>query len=402
MIVIHAAVIHELKKSHHTVGPDSVESISRQGLHQHNPLLEQFVDKIDFDSRTAVRASSKCSMFSKNDTFGKVVSDYFSANTTYSLNNNDYLDLSINLIEALGVQMSKTSTATGGHIPILWYSRNDTEYLLIGLVNPSSGFTIDSNGIVIGNTNIDKEALRFSLRIELAPLAMHHRFLTNLNAGIQESDLSPYARWTKKSDDIAHYFQEYLPIDEPMNNGQETRRFINLFDEYLDHIIPDSSPSEHKKVRFVIKQEVYRKMEQKRDIGEAVRVEDDIVPIFNAMRSSYPSVFENCEEITPYHQFCEDNGYENYNSIFHPKKNDLYHVLNVSVSVGENLIIKGSKEDIAATTRVVVSYDSNQNQSYKLVSDMTQEQYNKLRTQIPEIDIQPENFINDDTNNPES
>ena len=259
MITIHSAVIHELKKAHHTTGSDSVESISRQGLHQHNPLLEQFVSKIDSDARTAVRASSKCSMFSKNDTFGKVIADYFVDNSTYSLNSNDYLDLSVQLIEALSVQMSRTSTATGGHIPILWYSRDDTEYLLIGLVNPSSGFTIDANGVIIGNTNIDKEALRFSLRIELEPLATHQRFITNPNAGIQEADLSPYARWTRKNDDIAHYFQEFLPIDEPMNNGQETRRFINIFDEYLNHTIPD----EHKKVRFAIKQEIYNKMEQK-------------------------------------------------------------------------------------------------------------------------------------------
>lgn len=400
MIVIHAAVIHELKKSHHTTGPDSVESISRQGLHQHNPLLEQFVNKIDFDARTAVRASSKCSMFTKNDTFGKVISDYFTYNTRYTLDNNDYLDLSINFIEALSVQMSKTSTATGGHIPILWYSRDEKEYLLIGLVNPSSGFTINSNGIIIGNTNIDKEALRFSLRIELEPLANHHRYIMDPETEVEEADLSPYARWTKKSDDIAHYFQEYLPIDELLNNGQETRRYISLFDEYLDHIIPNDSPSEHKKVRFAIKQEVYRKMEQRRDAGEAVRVEEDIVPIFNAMRESHPSVFENREEITPYHQFCEDNGYENYNSIFHPKKNDLDHVLNVSVSVGDNLVMKGSKEGIAATTRVVVSCDSDNNESYKFVSDMTADQYNKLKAQIPEIDIQLENFTDDDIDTP--
>ncbi|MDN3442311.1 nucleoid-associated protein [Psychrobacter sp. APC 3279] len=400
MITIHAAVIHELKKSHHTRGPESVEVISRNGLHQHDPLLKQFVDRIDLDARTALRASSKCSIFTKDDTFGQVASNYFASNETYELDINNYLDLSIELVKALSVQMSKTSAATGGHIPILWYSRDDTEYLLIGLVNPSSGFTIDLNGVIVGNTNIDKEALRFSLRIELANLAQHHSFVTDPDANIQEADLLPYARWTKKSNDIAHYFQEYLPIDELLNNGELTRLYINLFDEYLKHIIPDDSPHEHKRVRFAIKQEVYRKMEERRGAEQPVRVEEDIVPIFNAMRESYPSVFESYEEITPYHQFCEDNDYENYDSIFNPQKASLDEVLNVSISIGDNLTIRGSKEGLAATTRVVVCFDADENQSYKLISDMTPDQYNKLKEKIPEIDTQLEDFTDDDIDTP--
>lgn len=406
MITIHAAVIHELKKDAYTTGPTSVEVIGRQHLHQNDPLLDQFVNKIDSDARTAVRASSKCSVFSKDDTFGKVVSDYFVDNKTYDLNHSKYLDLSIDLIKALSVRMSRMSPATGGHIPILWYSRDDNEYLLIGLVNPSSGFTIDPSGIIVGNTNIDKEALRFSLRIELKSLSIHHQFVFDEDSPseteIQESDLRFYARWTKKSDDVAHYFQEYLPIDQLMNDGKETRRYINLFDEYLNHVIPDDAPSEHKRVRFLIKQEVYRKMEQKRAAGEAVRVEDDIVPIFNAMAESYPSVFEHYPEFTPYYQYCENNDCEDYNSIFHPKKSDLDHVLNVSVSVGDNLLIRGSVEDIANTTHVVAYFNQDQTKSYKLVSDMTSYQYNELTSKVPEIEVKQGNSINDDTHTSES
>lgn len=401
MINIRAAVIHEIKKMPHTTGSDCVSVICRQNLHQSNPLLQEFVRKIDLDARTSVRESSVCSMFSKHDTFGKVISDYFMNNETYELNGNEYLTLSQELIQALSVQMSGTSTATGGHIPILWYSRDETEYLLIGLVNPSSGFTIDTNGVIVGNTNIDKEALRFSLRINLQSLSLHHQFVTDSNSGIQETNLTPYARWTKKSDDIAHYFQRYLPTDQLMNNGQETRRYINLFEEYLNHIIPNNAPLEHKRVRFAIKQEVYRKMDQKRAANEVVRVEDDIVPIFNSMAATYPSVFEQYGEVTPYHQFCEENGYEDYNSVFHPKKNDLDHVLNISISVGDNLTIKGSKEGLASTTHVVKYSDSDQMTSYKLVSDLTPTQYNELKSQVPEIDVKDAESINDDINTPE-
>lgn len=398
VITINAAVIHELKKLPHTKGTNSATAIPRQSLHNKNTLLEEFVNKIDSDSRTSSKSSSKCAIFTKTDTFGNVISNYFRGNDHYNIDLNSFLELTVNLLEALKVRMSNMSTATGGHIPILWYTRGDIEYLLIGLVNPSSGFTIDANGSIVDNTNVDRDALRFSLRIELKPLGLHHETLhpLNLDAPKNEEGIKPYARWTRKNDDIAHYFQEYLPIDQLLNDGKETRRYVNLFNEYLNHIIPDSAPPEHKRVRFLIKQEVYQKMDQKRVLGDVVRVEEDIVPIFQAMIESHPSVFDEIPEVKPYHEYCEDNGYEDYNSIFHPKKADLDQVLNVNISIGDNLTMRGSKESLTSTTHIVASYAPSGINTYKLVTDMTLNQYNDLTSKVPEIEIKKEDFITDE------
>lgn len=390
MIQIKAAVIHELKKEKHVNGPDSVDIVKREHLHKHNNLLEQFVTKIDSDSRTATKASSKCSIFTKENTFGKIVSDYFVENDRHTLHLDDFLALTIKLLEALRVRMSKVLTATGGHIPILWYQRDSKEYLLIGLVNPSSGFTIDADGNIVNNTNVDKEALRFSLRVELEPLTSHHELLMSQTPEPDEDALdqiTPYARWTRKNEDIAHYFQDFLPIDQLLNDGEETRRYISLFDEYLDYVIPNTAPKEHKKVRFEIKQQIYNKMNQKRIAREVVRVEEDIVPILNAMADSYPSVFESYDKITPYHEFCEENGYEDYNSIFNPKKSDLDKVLNVSIAIGDDLTLRGSKDGITRASQIVVyKHDSEQN-TYKLLTELSEKQYNALKSSIPEIDV---------------
>lgn len=390
MIQIKAAVIHELKKEKHVNGPDSVDIVKREHLHKHNNLLEQFVTKIDSDSRTATKASSKCSIFTKENTFGKVVSDYFVENDRHTLLLDDFLALTIKLLEALRVRMSKVLTATGGHIPILWYQRDSKEYLLIGLVNPSSGFTIDADGNIVNNTNVDKEALRFSLRVELEPLTSHHELLMSQTPEPDEDALdqiTPYARWTRKNEDIAHYFQDFLPIDQLLNDGEETRRYISLFNEYLDYVIPHTASSEHKKRRSEIKQQIYNKMNQKRIAREVVRVEEDIVPILNAMVDSYPDVFGSYDKITPYHEFCEENGYEDYNSVFNPKKSDLDKVLNVSIAIGHNLTLRGSKDGFTRASQIVVyEHDSEQN-TYKLLTELSEKQYNTLKSSIPEIDV---------------
>lgn len=397
-ITIHAAVIHEIKKDQHTVGDENISVVNRHGLHQHNPLLEQFVQKIDSDNRRATGFSSRCLSFTQEDSFGKVISDYFINESSYNLSSNSYLNLSINLVNALAQCMSKVSAATGGHIPVLWYERDNTKYLMIGLVNPSGGFTIDNSGSIISNTNIDKAALRFSLCVELNYLVEHHKFVfdPNNSEANEINDIVLYVQWTKKREDIAHYFQEYLPIDQLINDGDATRKFINRVEAYLDSIIPKTAPYEHIKAKANIQQKIYRKMEQCLNAGDSVIVTDDIVPIFEEMIDEYPNVFMHYDNIKEYYEFCEDNNYENYNSPFNAKRNDLAKVLKFKISIGKNMILDGFKEDITETTKVVAYNNEDDETCYRLVSEITETQYNDIISKIPEIQVVPEESIDYD------
>lgn len=200
-INIHAAVIHELKKEQHTEGDDSVTLVERNSLHESNELLDKFTQKVDYDSRNASRVTSACGSFVQANTLAKTIASYYTQTSSQSLKVEDFLELSKKIVTSLKKQMQDELMATGGYIPILWYTRNDSEYLVIGLVNPSSGFTLDSIGEIIPNTNIDNASLRFSVSIELNIFNQHlsNSLLTNKSSNDTDSILLPnYIRWTRK------------------------------------------------------------------------------------------------------------------------------------------------------------------------------------------------------------
>lgn len=393
-IHIHAAVIHELKKESHVSGDSSVTLVERDNLHESNNLLTRFVEKIDEDSRNANRTASECASFKKTDTLAMIMSKYYTEKNTNDINANDFLELSKNIVKALSKKMQGEFMATGGYIPVLWYKRENKDYLLIGLVSPSSGFTLDTTGAIIANTNVDNASLRFSASVELVPFNQHwsqNLLLESKNVQVNADDVATlptsYVRWTRKKDVIAQYFQSFVPTAIPLNDGDTTNKMIKYISKYLDHIIPEDC-KDKKNIKYATEQSIYRLMSEKCRSEATVNVEEDILPIFHALKSSRPDVFDKPEEVTKFSVFCEDEGYKDYNSIFHPKKNTVDKKLNVNISVGDSIVIRGTKKDIDKTTSIVVEKPNSNDTPYKLMVKLTAEEYRTIISKNPGITIE--------------
>ena len=396
-INIYAAVIHELKKESHVSGDGSVILVERDSLHESNGLLTRFVAKIDEDSRSANRAASECASFTRTDTFSMVMADYYNEKVTDVIEIDDFLELSKKIVRALSKKMQDETMAKGGYIPILWYKRDDKSYLLIGLVSPSSGFTLDTTGAIIANTNVDNASLRFSASVELAPFNQHWNQTLPLGNNINGTDIinidetvtppSSYVRWTKKKDVIAQYFQKFVPTAIPLNDGDTTKKMITHISKYLDHIIPESFVDK-KDLKYSTEQSIYRLMSEKCRSETTVNVEEDILPIFHVMKTSNPSIFPNIEEVTTFSVFCDNEGYHDYKSVFHPKKDTIDKKLNVKIVVGESIIIRGKKKDIDKTTSIVVEKPNSNDTHYKLMVKLTTEEYNTIISKNPGIIIE--------------
>ena len=383
-INIHAAVIHELKKESHVSGDGSVTLVERDSLHESNDLLTRFVAKIDEDSRSANRAASECASFTRTDTFSMVMADYYNEKVTDVIEIDDFLELSKKIVRALSKKMQDETMAKGGYIPILWYKRDDKSYLLIGLVSPSSGFTLDTTGAIIANTNVDNASLRFSASVELAPFNQHWNQIN-----IDETFIPPssYVRWTKKKDVIAQYFQKFVPTAIPLNDGDTTKKMITHISKYLDHIIPEDFVDK-KDLKYTTEQSIYRLMSEKCRSETTVNVEEDILPIFHVMKTSNPNVFPDIEEVTTFSVFCENEGYDDYKSVFHPKKDTIDKKLNVKIVVGESIIIRGKKKDIDKTTSIVVEKPNPNDTRYRLMVKLTAEEYSAIISKNPGIIIE--------------
>ena len=383
-INIHAAVIHELKKESHVSGDGSVTLVERDSLHESNDLLTRFVAKIDEDSRSANRAASECASFTRTDTFSMVMADYYNEKVTDVIEIDDFLELSKKIVRALSKKMQDETMAKGGYIPILWYKRDDKSYLLIGLVSPSSGFTLDTTGAIIANTNVDNASLRFSASVELAPFNQHWN---QINIDETFTPPSSYVRWTKKKDVIAQYFQKFVPTAIPLNDGDTTKKMITHISKYLDHIIPEDFVDK-KDLKYTTEQSIYRLMSEKCRSETTVNVEEDILPIFHVMKTSNPNVFPDIEEVTTFSVFCENEGYDDYKSVFHPKKDTIDKKLNVKIVVGESIIIRGKKKDIDKTTSIVVEKPNPNDTRYRLMVKLTAEEYSAIISKNPGIIIE--------------
>lgn len=393
-INIHAAVIHELKKKSHTSGDGSVILVERNSLHESNDLLNKFVEKIDEDSRSANRAASECASFTRIDTLAMVMANYYFREDVNTIETNDFLELSKEIVRALSKKMQDETMATGGYIPVLWYTRGNRSYLLIGLVSPSSGFTLDTTGAIIANTNVDNASLRFSASVDLVPFNQHwnQTTISDENTNEVEGDEitvppSSYVRWTKKKDIIAQYFQNFIPTAIPLNDGDTTKKIITHISKYLDHIIPEDF-TDKKNLKYATEQSVYRLMSEKCRSETTVNVEEDILPIFHVMKVSNPSIFPNIEEITTFSVFCENEGYDDYKSVFHPKKDTVDKKLNVKIVVGESIVIRGKKKDIDKTTSIVVEKLNPNDTHYKLMVKLTVEEYSTIISKNPGIIIE--------------
>lgn len=177
---------------------------------------------------------------------------------------------------------------------------------------------------------------------------------------------------------VAHYFQNFVPTDIPLNDGVTTKEMIKYFGKYLDEIIPDDY--EHKKnLRYTTEQKIYGLMSQKSSLDQTVNVEEDILPIFSELRTSNPLIFTEDKDILDFSEFCENEGYTGYNSIFRPKKSTVDKKLKVDIQVGESIIIKGSKSDIDKTTTLVMEQPSPNDTAYKLMIELTKEEYEEIQ-----------------------
>ena len=393
-IHIHAAVIHELKKESHVSGDGSVILVERDSLHESNDLLTRFVAKIDEDSRSANRAASECDSFTRVDTFSMVMANYYTEKGTDVIEIDDFLELSKKIVRALSKKMQAEFMATGGYIPVLWYKRENKDYLLIGLVSPSSGFTLDTTGALIANTNVDNASLRFSASVELLPFNQHwsqNLLLENNNVQLNADDVptppSSYVRWTRKKGVVAQYFQNFVPTAIPLNDGDTTKKMINHISKYLDHIIPEDCVDK-KDLKYATEQSIYRLMSEKCRSETTVNVEEDILPIFHVMKTSNPNIFPDIEEVTTFSVFCENEGYDDYKSVFHPKKDTIDKKLNVKIVVGESIIIRGKKKDIDKTTSIVVEKLNPNDTHYKLMVKLTAEEYSTITSKNPGIIIE--------------
>ncbi|MFA9499195.1 nucleoid-associated protein [Mannheimia sp. E30BD] len=161
-IQITAGVIHQVIKQQNAPTSNATLQL-QQNLHSTNNHLTNFVEYAEQQLHKSGKNNSISGGFGIQNTLSKVLADgYFSVLTQIN-----YLQLSKELAKGLFHFVTQKTATTGEYVPMVFYSQNDTDYLLISLISLNKYINIDAQGEFSNVSVIDNDALKVGIKINL-------------------------------------------------------------------------------------------------------------------------------------------------------------------------------------------------------------------------------------------
>lgn len=375
-IVVKEAVIHHIEKKRN----ETPNLRLRDKTHPHSKELHKFVEEVVSNS-TVNRGSSVCKIFTQNNTFAQSYVNHFILN--HEETEETFISFSKELVESLSQHMITSLFTTGGNIPILHYTKDDVEFIMVAVVTPESGVTInESTGVVESITHISKEAIRFALNVKINGLIDHYSLYAN---GMVVDDevlegIASYAFWTQKSKEakLSDYFQNFLPVYKRIDDTKSTKNAHSAIKKYLEAKITNEE------VRSDTYNAIVRVLYDKADKHEIVYLDEDILTIINSFEVQFPDSFDH--SIPDFSKFCEEQDLP-YQGSFNPNKDTVEkYVKFKNLKLGHSIKFSGDTKEFKKKARI----KRNKHAPSTLFIDLTDDDERTLLSEFGETLLVPD------------
>lgn len=269
-IQIQAGIIHQIKKQQNSPSVNAKLHL-QQSLHKTNNHLSTFVDYAEQQLQKTGRNSSISGGFGIQNTLSNVLaSNYFNQGQP------DYLQISKDLAQGLYHFVTQKSATTGEYVPMVFYRKDDTDYLLVSLISLNKYINIDAQGEFSDTSVIDNDALKIGIKINLTEMATHYAMPNNQ----QPEDC--YIQWIQRgSAKLPEYIQDFIPVGEKIDNGKTTTALLKNIKNYVATAFPDP------KIRHKVETDVVTLLRSKFESGESVHIENDIDVLLNSALTTH-------------------------------------------------------------------------------------------------------------------
>lgn len=358
-ITIHAGVIHRITKSKFS-GREEAGLRLQKKLHTRNERLLGF---IDYAELTLERRGSNRSIsggFGIDNTLSKILFD----RPTPPMGDEEYLSLTQEIVAGLFEFVVKKSATTGEHIPVVFYEKNNTHYLLISLISLSAYMSIDENSEFGDTSAIDSDALKVGVLINLSEMENHKKS--------KEVNFEPnYIRWIqRRSTKLPDYIQEFIPVGKKIDDKKSTNSFFSALNNFL------KTTFEQEETRSDIRSEIISVMRTRLDSGEAIHIEEDIDPILTSAMKRFG--LESLPDFVSYRTSQKTQ----LNSSFIPEKSTLDNFERFKIEIaGGDISIRGKIKDLGRKVKILSEGDENY-----IKIRIQKEEYNQLRMKHAQLE----------------
>lgn len=377
-IVVKKAVIHHIEKKRN----ETPNLRLRDKTHPHSEELDKFVTEV-VNNSTVNRGSSVCKIFTQNDTFAQSYVNYFIENHEEAEEaEENFISFSKELVGSLSQHMVTSVFTTGGNIPILHYTKDDVDYIMIAVVTPESGVTInESTGVVESITHISKEAIRFALNVNTDGLIAHYSLYASGTVMDDEAldGIASYAFWTQKSKEakLSDYFQNFLPVYKRIDDTKSTQNAHSAIKKYLEAKITNEE------VRSDTYNTVVRVLYDKADKHEIVYLDEDILTIIHSFEVQFPDSFDH--SVPNFSKFCEEQDLP-YQGSFSPNKDTVEkYVKFKNLKLGHSIKFSGDTKEFKTKARI----KRNKHAPSTLFIDLTDDDERALLSEFGETLLVP-------------
>ncbi len=349
VIQVNAGIIHQIQKTPLTSGLTATLKI-QPNLHTANDHLTTFVEYAEKQLQISGRNSSISGGFGIQHTLSKILGDqYFSIS-----GQPNYLNITKELAKGLYHFVTKKAATTGEYIPMIFYTENDIDYLLISLISLNKYINID-NGEFSDVDAIDNDALKVGIKVNLTAMKSHYDDPNN-------EPQNSYIQWIQRgSKKLPDYIQEFIPVSQKIDNTKATKNFIKYLQSYTEQTFEDDA------IRNKVEADVYTLMRTKLDNNEPIHIEEDIDTLLETALTTYG--------ITDKPNFSEyrENNEIVLDSSFKIDKENLNKVEKFNFSLKEKgITIKGTIAELGDSVKAI---DDTDNDEIYLKITLSREEY---------------------------
>ncbi|MFB6349841.1 nucleoid-associated protein [Moraxella sp. ZJ142] len=283
-IVIKAGVIHQIKKQQNSPSTNATLQL-QSALHTTNNHLSTFVDYAEQQLQKSGRNRSISGGFGIQHTLSQVLAHNYFTNQGQV----NYLQLSKDLAQGLYHFVTQKTATTGEYVPMVFYSQNDMDYLLISLISLNKYININTQGEFSNTSVIDNDALKVGIKINLTEMQKHYAMPND------EQPEGCYIQWIQRGNTkLPDYIQDFIPVGEKIDNGKSTSATLKTIKNYTTSVFEDP------KIRYKVESDVVTLMRTKYENGESVHIEEDIDTLLNNALTTYG--LENRPKFSDYRQ----------------------------------------------------------------------------------------------------
>ena len=359
-VEILAGVIHRIAKPRFASAEESLLDL-RDVLHSKNHHLDRFVENAEDILLRGGSNHSSSGGFDADKTLSKALAD----KDFHFENDEEYLNVSRQLMDGLFHHVTKKSATTGEHVPVIFYRKNGREYLLITLISLNDYLNINEKGELTDIAVIDKDALKVGVRVDLRAMREHRRHAA------RPFDGQPYVRWIeRRGRRLPDYMQDYIPVGVRIDDRKSTKDLVIALDRYLDEALAD-----HEETKDRLRTDILQMMRQKQQQDEHLHLEEDLDPLVqNIMKIAGI-------EADDFQTWRQAQGIE-LNSYFKPEKSALDGFEKFKIVLQDSgVTVRGNQDELGRKVKITIIDGED-----CLAISLNKAEKHKLQGQYPQLD----------------